>query len=125
MRPNPTWIRKRRQELLSKTSDAEKCAFTNLRKLGFTPMRQFPIWTGRKMYFADLYIPQYRIVFEIDGGYHYTERQKRLDGNRSSGLWRLGFHVVRLSNHDARNADKVRAKIRLIASKKPPIHRLK
>ena len=99
---------------MAKTSDAEKSAYLNLKNIGIIAMRQYPVWTGRRMYFADLYIPKYNIIFEIDGGYHYTSRQRRLDGNRSSGLWRLGYHVVRLSNHDARNILKIKNKILLI-----------
>lgn len=117
-KPSDRWIRQRRAELLSKSSDAEKAAFRNIIHLGFRPTRQYPIWTKRKMYFADLYIPQLKLIIEIDGGYHYTTRQKRLDGNRSSGLWRLGYHVVRLSNRDARNISKIKAKIILISRKK-------
>ena len=117
-KPNDRWIRQRRAELLSKSSDAEKAAFRNIVRLGFKPVRQYPIWTKRKMYFADLYIASLKLIVEIDGGYHYTARQKRLDGNRSSGLWRLGYHVVRLSNRDARNISKIKAKIILILRKK-------
>ena len=118
MKPDSEGIRKRRQELLSKTSDAEKSAYLNLKKLGITALRQYPVWTGRRMYFADLYIPKYNIIFEIDGDYHYTSRQKRLDGNRSNGLWRMGYHVVRLSNHDSRNILKIKNKILLILNGK-------
>ena len=117
-KPSDRWIRQRRAELLSKSSDAEKAAFKNLVRLGFKPVRQYPVWTKRKMYFADLYIPSLKLIIEIDGGYHYTARQKRLDGNRSSGLWRLGYHVVRLSNRDARDISKIKAKIILILRKK-------
>lgn len=117
-KPNDKWIRQRRAELLSKSSDAERAAFKNLVRLGFKPVRQYPVWTKRKMYFADLYIPSLKLIIEIDGGYHYTARQKRLDGNRSSGLWRLGYHVVRLSNRDACDILKIKAKIILVLRKK-------
>ena len=117
-KPSDKWVRQRRAELLSKSSDAEKAAFKNLVRLGFKPVRQYPIWTKRRMYFADLYIASLKLIVEIDGGYHYTARQKRLDGNRSNGLWRLGYHVVRLSNRDARNISKIKAKIILILRKK-------
>lgn len=117
-KPNDKWIRQRRAELLSKSSDAEKAAFKNLVRLGFKPVRQYPVWTKRKIYFADLYIASLKLIVEIDGGYHYTARQKRLDGNRSSGLWRLGYHVVRLSNRDARDISKIKAKIILVLRKK-------
>ena len=117
-KPSDRWIRQRRAELLSKSSDAERAAFKNLVRLGFKPARQYPVWTKRRIYFADLYISSLKLIIEIDGGYHYTARQKRLDGNRSSGLWRLGYHVVRLSNRDARDISKIKAKIILILRKK-------
>lgn len=117
-RPSDKWIRQRRAELASKSSDAEKAAYHNILKLGFSVIRQYPVWTKKKIYFADLYIPKLKIIFEIDGGYHFTQKQKRLDNNRSSGLWRLGYHVVRLNNHDARNINKIKAKILLILRRK-------
>lgn len=116
-KPSDKWIRQRHAELLSKSSDAEKAAFKNLVCLGFKPVRQYPVWTKRRMYFADLYIPSLKLIIEIDGGYHYTARQKRLDGNRSSGLWRLGYHVVHLSNRDARDISKIKAKIIIVLRK--------
>lgn len=108
------WMYQRRMELMSKTSDAEKAAYANLARLGYEVIKQKPINTGRKIYFADLYIPKLRCIVEIDGGYHTTSNQKRKDKNRSQGLWRLGYHVLRLSNHDARNIDKIKAKIKLL-----------
>ena len=113
-KPSSKWINRRRQELLGTTTDAEKAAYNNVVRLGFSPIRQFPIWTGRRMYFADLYIKEIKTIIELDGGYHYTSRQKRLDNNRSNGLWRMGYHVVRLPNHDSRNILKIKNKILLI-----------
>ena len=106
-----------RYELLSHTSDAEKAAILNCERLGYKVIRQQPIMTGRKLYFADIYLPEIRTALECDGGYHYTKNQKRKDGNRSAGIWRLGYHVVRLSNHDARDIHKVKAKIDMILRK--------
>ena len=117
MKPSERWLRLRRADLLSKASEAERVAYRILCALGYKVIRQYPINTGRRIYFADLYIPELKTVFELDGGYHYTKNQKRLDSNRSSGIWRLGYHVVRLSNHDARNTEKIKAKIRLILEK--------
>lgn len=105
------WVHQRRMELMSKTSDAEKMAYHNLVRLGYDVIKQQPISTGRRIYFADLYIPKLRCIVEIDGGYHRARGQKRKDNNRSQGLWRLGYHVLRLSNHDARSLERVRSKM--------------
>lgn len=110
-------VRRIRQDLMSKTSDAEKAAIRNCERLGYKVVRQQSILTGRKMYFADIYLPDLKTIIEIDGGYHYTKTQKRKDSNRSAGIWRMGYHVVRLSNHDARDINKVKAKIELIKRK--------
>lgn len=106
-----------RNNLLSKTMDAEKAAMKNIMRLGYKVVKQKPILTGRKLYFADLYISELNLIIEIDGGYHYTSCQKRKDSNRSTGIWRMGYHVVRLSNRDARNLNKIKAKIELIKNK--------
>lgn len=111
------WLRRRRAELLNHSSDAEKAAHNALCSLGYKVMRQYPISTGRRLYFADLYIPSLRAVIEIDGGYHYSSNQRRLDTNRSNGLWRLGYHVLRLSNHDARDPNKIKSKIAFLANR--------
>ena len=105
------WLRHRRADLMAHSSDAEKAAYRVLCALGYKVIRQHPISTGRRLYFADLYVPALRAVFEIDGGYHYTSNQRRLDTNRSNGLWRKGYHVMRLSNRDARDAKKIKSKI--------------
>lgn len=114
MKPSKALINRMRQDLMSKTSDAEKAAIRNCELLGYKVVRQQPILTGRKMYFADIYLPDLKTIVEIDGDYHHTSNQKRKDSNRSAGIWRMGYHVVRLSNHDARNINKVKAKIELI-----------
>jgi very-short-patch-repair endonuclease len=117
MKPSDRWIRLRRADLLANTSEAEKIAYFILCELGYKVIRQQPIYTGRRIYFADLYLPALKLVFELDGGYHDTKKQKRLDTNRSTGIWRMGYHVVRLSNRDARNPEKIKAKIALILKK--------
>lgn len=108
------WVRQRRADLMAKASDAEKSAYRLLRALGYEVIRQKPISTGRRIYFADLYVPALRAVVEIDGDYHYTKNQRRLDTNRSNGLWRMGYHVLRLSNRDARNMNKIKSKMTLL-----------
>lgn len=114
MKASKALVRRIRQDLIFKTSDAEKAAIRNCERLGYKVVRQQPILTGQKMYFADIYLPDLKTIVEIDGDYHYTQNQRRKDNNRSAGIWRMSYHVVRLSNHDARDINKVKAKIELI-----------
>ena len=102
----------RRLELLSKSTGAERAACAILDKMQIKHIQQYPIHTGKKTYYADIFIPSLNLVLEIDGAYHYTAEQTRLDANRSSGIRRLGIHVCRLSNHDARIPARIKAKLR-------------
>ena len=117
MKYSKALIRQIRCDLLSHTTDAEKAAAKICTLLGYKVIPQQPIVTGRKLYFADIYLPEIRLVIEINGGYHFTDKQRRKDKNRSQGIRRLGYHVVRLSNHDARNPKKVKEKIDMIQRK--------
>lgn len=117
MKPSKALIRQMRCDLLSHTTEAEKAAAKNCMLLGYEIVHQQPIVTGMKLYFADIYIPELKTILELDGGYHYAKTQKRKDSNRSAGIWRMGYHVVRLSNHDARDIKKVEAKLELIKRK--------
>lgn len=103
---------RRRCELLEKSTSAEKTASAILSKMNIPHVKQYPIWTGRKKYYADIYIPMFKLVLEIDGRYHFTDEQNRLDNNRSAGIRRLGYHICRLSNKDARNHVKILSKIK-------------
>lgn len=117
MRFTKSLINQIRRELLTHTTDAEEAAFKNCQLLGLKVARQQPIVTGRKLYFADIYLPEIKTIVEVDGGYHFTSNQKRKDRNRSAGIWRLGYHVVRLSNRDARSFQKVKMKINTVLRK--------
>lgn len=103
---------KRRNELLEKSTSAEKSVCKILERIGIKCIRQYPIWTGRKQYYADIYIPCFRLVVELDGAYHLSKEQKRKDANRSAGIRRLGYHVCRLKNKDAYIPDKIAYKLK-------------
>ena len=108
------WIRRRRADLLSATTPAERTARDLLERLGYEVVSQLPIKTPQKLFYADLAIPKLKTVIEIDGGYHSSQAQKRLDKNRSECIRRMGWHVLRLSNRDARNVSKIITKLRLV-----------
>lgn len=103
---------RRRDELLSKSTEAEKSVCRILKSIGVVFIRQYPIDTGRKHYYADIYIPSARLIIEVDGGYHYTQKQMRLDRNRSAGIRRLGYHICRIDNKKCYSMKSVIEKIR-------------
>lgn len=83
-----------------------------LRKLGVEYIRQYPVRTGRKIYFADIYVPKSRLIIEMDGAYHFTADQKRLDANRSANMRRkYGLHIIRFANGDLRKLENIIKKL--------------
>lgn len=52
------------------------------------------------LYFADFYLPKYKVIWEIDGGYHKTTAQKKKDEKRTAFLESVGIKVVRIQNEE-------------------------
>lgn len=77
-----------RNELLNKSTSAEKSVCRILSALNVQFIRQYPVRTARKCFYIDIYIPTLKLAIEVDGKYHFTDNQKRLDSNRSACLRR-------------------------------------
>lgn len=56
-----------------------------------------------RFYFADFCDIKNKLIFEVDGEYHYTEEQRRKDTKRTKDLNKLGYKVFRISNKDISN----------------------
>lgn len=61
---------------------------------GYKFRRQHPLLN----YVADFYCHQLKLVIEIDGGYHQTEEQKKLDKERTVNIEFQGLYVIRFTN---------------------------
>ena len=109
---NMEFIQRRRAELFSKSTSAEKSVCRILDTLGIRYIRQYPIKTPRKLFYADIYIPSMRLVIEVDGGYHFTDSQRRLDGNRSACIRVQGYSIYRIRNKDAYSPMRVKMLIK-------------
>lgn len=70
MKISKALIRQIRCDLLSHTTDAEKAAAKICTRLGYKVIPQQPIVTGKKLYFADIYLPEIKTILELDGAYH-------------------------------------------------------
>jgi len=78
-------------------TDAETALWSKLRRKQLHNLqfyRQKPL--GR--FIVDFYCPAARLVIEIDGGQHYTEKGMALDTNRDAELNEMGLHVLRFPN---------------------------
>lgn len=56
-----------------------------------------------RFYFADFCDVKNKIVFEVDGGYHFTEEQIKKDEERDRNMRRMGYKVFRITNEDVMN----------------------
>ena len=69
---------------------------------GYKILRQYPIkfeWNNQIRFFiADFYCHETKLVIEIDGGIHET--QKEYDKMREQIINLLGFQVIRFSNDE-------------------------
>lgn len=71
-------------------------------------LRQFPMVIDGHMFYADIYVKNYRIAIEIDGGYHGTKDQMVKDKERDTLFATKGIRVYRVSNEDVENPHKLR-----------------
>ena len=61
---------------------------------------QHPFQRGEKLYILDFYLPDYATVVEIDGGYHDSVEQSKLDAIRTAEILKKErfARVVRVRN---------------------------
>ncbi len=76
---------------------------------GYKFRRQHPLL----IYIADFYCHQLKLVIEIDGGYHQTSEQQKIDKERTANIEGNGIQVVRFTNEEVLgNMSDVLARIR-------------
>ena len=69
------------------------------RKLESKFRRQHPI----DKFIADFVCLEHKLIVEVDGEYHHTEEQKKLDDARTFILNYTGFKVIRFTNNEVKN----------------------
>ncbi|EIA10376.1 endonuclease domain-containing protein [Flavobacterium frigoris] len=76
---------------------------------GYKFRRQHPLLN----YVADFYCHQLKLVIEIDGEYHQTVEQKKLDKERTLNIEFQGLYVIRFTNSEVLlDIDSVLSKIK-------------
>jgi very-short-patch-repair endonuclease len=107
MRGPQPWRTNRSRVLRSRPISAEAKMWRALRDRrlnGHKFVRQAPVGS----YFVDFLCKERKIVVEIDGGTHGTDREIAGDERRAAALRRLGYHVFRVWNVDVYdNIDRV------------------
>lgn len=61
-----------------------------------------------RYYIADFYIPEKKIIIEVDGKFHDNQRQHDRDRTRAIQKQYPGIEVIRFTFEDLRNDDKLR-----------------
>lgn len=97
-RSRKDWITITKMDLQSKANKYEHLFGNFLLKHDVHFIHQAPFVIDGNIYFADFYIPEKRIIIEIDGGYHDSKCQKEKDRKRTKDLKFAGTKVVRIKN---------------------------
>ncbi len=62
-------------------------------------------FTSARSCIADFYIPKYRLVIEVDGGYHSSYRQIVRDAEKDMFYMDMGLRLIRIKNEDVSSFD--------------------
>lgn len=87
------------KKLREKPTEAEEVMWLELRNNqldGYKFRRQHPL----SFYVADFYCHQLKLVIEVDGDYHQTIEQQKLDRERTENIEFQGLHVIRFTNDE-------------------------
>lgn len=90
------------QTLRKNETETEKLLWKKLKNnqlQGYKFRRQHPI----SLYIADFYCHKIKLIIEIDGGYHNTNKQKEKDIERTKILNCNDIRVIRFTNEDIIN----------------------
>ncbi len=94
-----TKLKRRSQELRRNMTDAERLLWSRLR--GKQPKGlQFYRQRIISNYIGDFYCPAAKLVIELEGGQHYTDKGVKEDRVRDGYLNSLGLKVLRFAHRD-------------------------
>lgn len=101
------WVIENMKELQTNSTTAENSVlmFLAYRKVPF--VFQAPFCFGKNTYFADFYLPEKKIIVEIDGLYHSKRKQEHKDELRDIDFCRHGIDTIRIKNEVAMNNENL------------------
>jgi len=99
---NKANLKKIRKHQILNPTPFEKLFSHKLRGWGVRYRQQYIVG---KWYIADFYLPDYKLIVEIDGAAHYTYGLRR-DQKRDSNLRFFGFDVLRIRNTEVSDFQK-------------------
>ena len=94
-----SWIESRMYELRESANVYEHIIGELLLKNGVEFVHQAPfVFRPRTIYFCDFYLPNERVVIEVDGTYHSASDMLKKDSERDNNFKSIGVKVVRINN---------------------------
>jgi very-short-patch-repair endonuclease len=87
------------RDLRKNMTDAEKMVWSRIRR---RQLKGFQVYRQRIIgnYIVDFYCPESKLVIEIDGGQHFTDKGIKNDRIRDEYLDKEGFRVLRFSDRE-------------------------
>lgn len=70
-------------------------------------LRQEEALKGQRIFIADFFLPEVKLIIEVDGGYHSTPEQRTKDYNRDVYLRNAGYPSLRVTNEQLEQADSL------------------
>lgn len=102
------WVERTRMELKKKSTKYERIVLKELKRVGFVNIDvQYNVVVNGHLYFLDIYLNDYKVAIEVDGGYHEEELQQLHDKERDRLLLIAGIKTLRIKNEDVLNPDKL------------------
>lgn len=96
----PVYLTEYARDLRRHMTASEDVLWQALRRksLGVRVHRQHPIPHPHGDMIADFWVPRWKLVIEVDGGYHTTPEQQFRDRLRTRRLESLGCRVIRFTD---------------------------
>lgn len=87
------------RELRKNMTDAERLLWSKVRR---KQLNSYQFYRQKNVgnYIVDFYCPAGKLIIELDGGQHYTEKGMKKDEIRDRYLDSLGYSVLRFSDRE-------------------------
>lgn len=107
-----SWVEVRMYELRESANIYERRLAEYLleKKVRFVHQAPF-VFYWKTIYFADFFLPDKRLVIEVDGSYHDGVHQSQKDKQREQDFKDNGIRTVRIPNEVARNKEKLEMRL--------------
>lgn len=109
-----SWLHKRCDEMRSDPTEAEAILIQALRDAG---AKNFVTQHPFDRFILDIYFPAVGLIVEVDGGYHSLKSQQRKDAKRTKILRNAMREVIRFTNEEVLDPDRLPLVVRAIKQK--------